>query len=49
MMYGEIDTHCSTSEAVERRARMALIIFGSVIVWFHETGHQSIRFCFGPW
>jgi len=37
------------SKAVERTAPMALIIYSLVIVWFHQTGHQSLRFPVRPW
>jgi hypothetical protein len=36
-------------KAVERTAPMALIIYSLVIVWFHQTGHRSVRFPFRPW
>jgi SRSO17 transposase len=36
-------------KAVQRTAPMALIIYSLVIVWFHQTGHQSVRFPFSPW
>jgi SRSO17 transposase len=36
-------------KAVERTAPMALLIYSLVIVWFHQTGHQSVRFPFSPW
>jgi hypothetical protein len=36
-------------KAVERTAPMALIIYSLVIVWFHQTGHQSVRFPVRPW
>ena len=36
-------------KAVERTAPMALIIYSLVIVWFHQAGHQSVRFPFSPW
>jgi len=36
-------------KAVQRTTRMALIIYSLVIVWFHQTGHQSVRFPFSPW
>jgi SRSO17 transposase len=35
--------------AVQRTAPMALIIYSLVIVWFHQTGHQSVRFPASPW
>ena len=28
---------------------MALIIYSLVVVWFHQTGHQSVRFPSSPW
>lgn len=36
-------------KAVERTAPMALFIFSIVVVWFHRTGHQFVRFPFRPW
>jgi SRSO17 transposase len=36
-------------KAVERTAPMALILYSLVVVWFHQTGHQSVRFPFRPW
>jgi hypothetical protein len=36
-------------KAVERTAPMALFIFSIVVVWFHQTGHQFVRFPFRPW
>ena len=36
-------------KAVERTAPMALFIYSIVVVWFHRTGHQSVRFPFRPW
>jgi DDE superfamily endonuclease len=36
-------------KAVQRTAPMALIIYSLVIVWFHQAGHQSVRFPFSPW
>jgi hypothetical protein len=36
-------------KAVERTAPMALFVFSMVVVWFHQTGHQFIRFPFRPW
>jgi hypothetical protein len=36
-------------KAVEQMAPMALIIYSLVVVWFHQTGHQSVRFPFSPW
>ena len=36
-------------KAVERTAPMALIIYSLVIVWFHQMGHQSVRFPSSPW
>jgi hypothetical protein len=28
---------------------MALLIYRLVVVWFHQTGHQSVRFPSRPW
>ena len=36
-------------KAVERTAPMAMIIYSLVVVWFHQTGHQSLRFPIRPW
>jgi DDE superfamily endonuclease len=36
-------------KAVERTAPMALIVYSLVVVWFHQTGHRSLRFPFRPW
>src|SRR5512142_1906651 len=36
-------------KAVERTAPMALFLFSMVVVWFHQTGHQFVRFPFRPW
>jgi hypothetical protein len=36
-------------KAVQRTAPMALIIYSLVIVWFHRTGHQSVRLPSSPW
>jgi SRSO17 transposase len=36
-------------KAVERTAPMALILYSLVLVWFHRTGHRSLRFPFRPW
>jgi DDE superfamily endonuclease len=36
-------------KAVERTAPMALMVYSLVVVWFHRTGHQSLRFPIRPW
>jgi hypothetical protein len=36
-------------KAVERTAPMALIVYSLVVVWFHQTGHNSLRFPVRPW
>jgi hypothetical protein len=36
-------------KAVERTAPMALFISSIIVVWFHRTGHSSLRFPFRPW
>ena len=35
--------------AVARTAPMALFIYTLVVIWFHQTGHQLLRFPFRPW
>ena len=36
-------------KAVKRTAPMALILYSLVVVWFHQAGHQFVRFPFRPW
>jgi len=36
-------------KAVVRTAPLALFISTLVVVWFHQTGHQLLRFPFRPW
>ncbi len=36
-------------KAVERTAPMALILYSLVVIWFHRTGHQFVRFPVRPW
>ena len=36
-------------KAVVRTAPMALYIYTLVVIWFHQTGHQLLRFPFRPW
>ena len=36
-------------KAVARTAPMALFIYSLVVVWFHKSGHQLLRFPFRPW
>ncbi len=36
-------------QAVQRTAPMALILYSLVVVWFHQTGHKSLRFPIRPW
>jgi SRSO17 transposase len=36
-------------KAVERTAPVAMFIYSLVVVWFHHTGHQSLRFPIRPW
>jgi SRSO17 transposase len=36
-------------KAVQRTAPMALILYSLVVVWFHQTGHQFVRFPVRPW
>ena len=36
-------------KAVERTAPMAMFIYSLVVVWFHRTGQQLVRFPVRPW
>ena len=36
-------------KAVERTAPFALFLYSLVVVWFHKTGHQFVRFPDRPW
>ena len=36
-------------KAVKRTAPMALIVYSLVVVWFHQTGYQFLRFPIRPW
>src|SRR3954447_10247664 len=36
-------------KAVERTAPMAMIISSLVVIWFHRSGHKSLRFPTRPW
>ena len=36
-------------KAVVVTAPMALFIYTLVVIWFHQTGHQLLRFPFRPW
>jgi hypothetical protein len=36
-------------KAVKRTAPMGLFIYTLIVIWFHETGHQFLRFPFRPW
>src|SRR5262249_32913765 len=37
------------SKAVERTAPFALFLYSLIVVWFHKTGHQYVRFPNRPW
>ena len=37
------------SKAVERTAPMAFFLYSIVVVWFHQVGHEFVRFPFRPW
>jgi hypothetical protein len=37
------------AKAVERTAPMAFFLYSIVRVWFHQVGHESVRFPFRPW
>jgi SRSO17 transposase len=36
-------------QAVQRTAPMALILYSLVVIWFHQAGHNSLRFPIRPW
>jgi DDE superfamily endonuclease len=36
-------------KAIERTAPMAFFLYGVVVVWFHQVGHEFVRFPFRPW
>jgi hypothetical protein len=36
-------------KAVERTAPMAFFFYSIAVVWFHQVGHQFLRFPFRPW
>jgi DDE superfamily endonuclease len=36
-------------KAVKRTAPMALFLYSIVVVWFHQSGHQSLQFPYRPW
>ena len=36
-------------KAVERTAPFALMLYSLIVVWFHKTGHQFVRFPNRPW
>lgn len=36
-------------KAVERTAPMAFFLFSVVVVWFHQVGHEFVRFPLRPW
>jgi SRSO17 transposase len=36
-------------KAVERTAPMAMFMYSLVVVWFHRTGQEFVRFPFRPW
>ena len=36
-------------KAIERTAPMAFFLYSIVVLWFHQVGHQFVRFPFRPW
>ena len=36
-------------KAVERTAPMAFFLYSIVVVWFHQVGHEFVRFPVRPW
>ena len=39
----------SSSQGRRADRAMALFIYTLVVIWFHQTGHQLLRFPFWPW
>jgi hypothetical protein len=37
------------AKAIERTAPMAFFLSSIVVVWFHQVGHQFVRFPVRPW
>lgn len=37
------------AKAVERTAPMAFFLYSIVVVWFHQVGHEFVRFPVRPW
>jgi hypothetical protein len=48
-LLGFEDSANRLAKAVQRTAPMALIIYSLVVISFHRTGHQSVRFPSSPW
>jgi hypothetical protein len=36
-------------KAIERTAPMAFFLYSIVVLWFHQVGHERVRFPFRPW
>ena len=36
-------------KAIERTAPMAFFLFSVVVIWFHQVGHELVRFPVRPW
>jgi hypothetical protein len=36
-------------KAIERTAAMAFFLYSIVVVWFHQVGHEFVRFPVRPW
>ena len=36
-------------QAVERTAPMAFVLYGLIVIWFHEHGHRHVEFPHRPW
>ncbi len=37
------------AKAVEGTAPLALMLYSMIVLWFHQTGHQPVRFPSRPW
>jgi len=38
-----------TEQAVRRTAPMALVLYSLIVTWFHQVGHQLVRYPDRPW
>ena len=38
-----------TEQAVRRTAPIAFVLYSLIVTWFHQTGHQQLKFPERPW